>query len=50
MSADVGIEEVIASLSERGKLELEIALMRVHIAQLEENQCTCDCCCGTTED
>lgn len=50
MSADVGIEEVIASLSERGQLEWEIALMRVHIAQLEENQCTCDCCCGTTED
>ena len=50
MSADVGIEEVIASLSERGQLEWEIALMRVHIANLEENQCTCDCCCGTTED
>ena len=47
MSADVGIEEVIASLSERGKLEWEIALMRVHIAQLEANQCTGDCdkCC-----
>jgi len=49
MSADVGIEEVIASLSERGKLEWEIALMRVHIANLEAAQCTCDCCCGTSE-
>jgi hypothetical protein len=49
MSADVGIEEVIASLSERGKLEWEIALMRVHIQQLEDAQCDCDCekCCGT---
>lgn len=50
MSADVGIEEVIASLSERGQMEWEIALMRVHIKQLEEATCTCDCCCGTTED
>ncbi len=50
MSADVGIEEVIASLSERGQMEWEIALMRVHIKQLEETTCTCDCCCGTTED
>jgi len=49
MSADVGIEEVIASLSERGKLEWEIALMRVHIQQLEDSACTCDCCCGTKE-
>ena len=51
MSADVGIEEVIDSLSERGKLEWEIALMRVHIKQLEQNQCTGGCDkCGTTED
>ena len=51
MSADVGIEEVLDSLSERGKMEGELALMRVHIAQLEENQCTGDCDkCGTTED
>jgi len=50
MSADVGIEEVIASLSERGQMEWELALMRVHIKQLEEATCTCDCCCGTTED
>jgi hypothetical protein len=51
MSADVGIEEVIASLSERGQLEWEIALMRVHIANLEATQCACDCDkCGTTED
>jgi uncharacterized protein (DUF2249 family) len=47
---DVGIEEVIASLSERGQMEWELALMRVHIKQLEEATCTCDCCCGTTED
>ena len=51
MSADVGIEDVIASLSERGQMEWELALMRVHIKQLEENQCTGDCDkCGTTED
>jgi hypothetical protein len=49
VSADVGVEEVIASLSERGKLEWEIALMRVHIQQLEDVACTCDCCCGTQE-
>jgi len=49
MSADVGIEEVIASLSERGQMEWELALMRVHIKQLQDAECTCDCCCGTTE-
>ncbi len=51
MSADVGIEEVIASLSERGQMEWELALMRVHIAQLEAAQCTCDSCecCGTAD-
>jgi hypothetical protein len=49
MSADVGIEEVIASLSERGQLEWELALMRVHIQQLEDAQCGCGCvkCSGT---
>tara|TARA_B100000945_G_scaffold250054_1_gene206656 strand:- start:25 stop:177 length:153 start_codon:yes stop_codon:yes gene_type:complete len=47
---DVGIEEVIASLSERGQMEWELALMRVHIKQLEANQCTCDCCCGTADE
>ena len=51
MSADVGIEEVIASLSERGQMEWELALMRVHIANLEAAQCSCDCDkCGTPED
>ncbi len=50
MSADVGIEEVIGALSERGQLEWEIALMRVHIAQLEAGSCTCDCCCGTADE
>ena len=51
MSADVGIEEVIASLSERGQMEWELALMRVHIANLEAAQCSRDCDkCGTTED
>ena len=49
MSADVGIEEVLDSLSERGKMDWELALMRVHIANLEAAQCTCDCCCGTSE-
>lgn len=50
MSADVGIEEVIASLSERGQMEWELALMRVHIKQLEAGSCTCDCCCGTADE
>ena len=50
MSADVGIEEVMASLSERGQLEWELALMRVHIKQLEDAQCDCGCVkCGGTE-
>ena len=38
MSADVGIEEVIASLSERGQMEWELALMRVHIANSWQKQ------------
>ena len=51
MSADVGSEEVLDSLSERGKMEWELALMRVHIANLEAAQCSCDCDkCGTPED
>ena len=45
----MGIEEVMASLSERGQLEWELALMRVHIQQLEDAQCGCGCvkCSGT---
>lgn len=50
MSADVGIEEVLDSLSERGKMEWELALMRVHIANLEAAHCNCGCDkCGGTE-
>ena len=47
---DIPLEEVIESLSERGQMEWEMALMRVQINKLQESACTCTCCCGTSED
>lgn len=47
---DIPLEDVIESLSERGQMEWEMALMRVQINKLQEANCTCDCCCGTSEE
>jgi hypothetical protein len=46
---DIGLEDVIESLSERGQMEWELACMRVQIKALQDAKCTCDCCCGTDE-